>query len=66
MIYVKSKDNDPNIHSYSMVYNPETNTIDPASIPKIRFKYKILSKTVNAQINGTPKPVQQVQQQPNE
>ena len=56
MIYVKSKDNDPNIHSYSMVYNPQTNTIDPASIPKIRFKYKILSKTVNAQINGTNKP----------
>lgn len=64
MIYVKSKDNDPNIHSYSMVYNPETNTIDPASIPKIRFKYKILSKTVNAQINGTAKPAQP--SQPNE
>lgn len=67
MIYVKSKDNDPNVHSYSMVYNPETNTIDPASIPKIRFKYKILSKTVNAQINGTAKPVQPTQPpQPNE
>ena len=58
MIYVKSKDNNPAINSYSMVYDPETNTIDPASIPKIRNKYKILSKTVNAQINNASKPAQ--------
>ncbi len=63
MIYVKSKEDDPSIHSYSMVYDPETNTIAPASIPKIRFQYKILSKTVNAQINKTTKPAQS---QPNE
>ena len=58
MIYVKSKDNNPKIHSYSMIYDPESNTIVPASIPKIRNKYKILSKTVNAQINNASKPAQ--------
>lgn len=56
MIYVKAKEDDPTTHSYSMVYNPETNTIDGISIPRIRLKYKILSKTVIAHINKASKP----------
>jgi len=41
-----------------MVYNPETNTIDKASILAIRQKYKILSKSLNEKLappSSTPK-----------
>lgn len=64
MIYVKSNENNPNSHSYSMIYNPESNSINPASILAIRRKYKILSKLVNAQINGSNKTVSRLE--PNE
>ena len=58
MIYVMSDEEKPTEISYSMVYNPETNTIDRASILAIRQKYKILSKSLNEKLappSSTPK-----------
>ena len=58
MIYVMSDEEHPTEISYSMVYNPETNTIDRASILAIRQKYKILSRSLNEKLfppSSTPK-----------
>ena len=58
MIYVMSAEDQPNELSYSMIYNPETNTIDKASVLAIRQKYKILSKSLNEKLSppsATPK-----------
>lgn len=58
MIYVMPDQKHPTDLSYSMVYNPEKNTIDKASILAITQKYKILSKSLNEKISppsATPK-----------
>lgn len=58
MIYVMSAEEKPTETSYSMIYNPESNTIDKASILAIRQKYKILSRTLNEKLSppsSTPK-----------
>lgn len=58
MIYVMSGEKNPTEISYSMIYNPESNTIDKASILAIRQKYKILSRTLNEKLSppsSTPK-----------
>ncbi len=58
MIYVMSDEENPTEISYSMVYNPESNTIDRASVLAIRQKYKILSRSLNEKLappSSTPK-----------
>lgn len=50
IIHVKNEDDNSDEPSYSMIYNPETNTIALTNVLALRQRYKILSKTVNSKI----------------
>lgn len=54
LMHVKNEENSRrNELLYSLIYNPKTNQINLFSFPKLRAKYKILSKTVMNHFNNT-------------
>lgn len=53
LIFVKKADDILNESTYALIYNPKTNQINETNFMKVRTKYKILSKTIMNQLNGT-------------